>query len=204
MGSRQVRQERKKGWCQIALGISYCQAVNSSGRQWESRGSGMVLESPSPQQQHIVQGETGQGRLVLLSFTLGSWMETAPGFAPPGHGHFSCAAFVIPWGELPGQRDHQLQAGRVGSCPCPGEVGLEDGGEGWQMDEGQGCPQETSSMWRTVHLLCSIPPRRVLPGPRDRTNLPSVPPADPRHGSLWLHLPKAVYFITTRLRAECR
>lgn len=78
---------------------------------------------------------------------------------------FSCAAFMIPWGEFPGQWiGNPRQAGQ-GSCPCPGEAWLEDGGtrmadEGWQMDEEQGCPHETSSIWRTVsHLLCSISPK---------------------------------------------
>lgn len=55
-----------------------------------------------------------------------------------------------------------------GSFPCPGEMGLKDGGA-WRMGggmkdggggEGRGCPHATSSIRRTVsHLFCSIPPK---------------------------------------------
>lgn len=84
------------------------------------------------------------------------------------------------------QRDHQPQ----GSCPCLGEVGLEDGGKGWQIqhleDSFSSAPSPPKTDGEGFCLaLRTEPTSPQLPGQ-----------------TLWLHLPKAVYFITTRLRAE--
>lgn len=125
----------------------------------------MVLKSPSPQWWHILQGERGQGWLFLLSFTLGRWMETSPGFAPPAQSHFSCAAFMIPWGEFPGQRYPQLEASRAEKLPLP----WGDGAGGWgrtriRVKDGRWVKDRVAHMKPPAcggvsHLLCSIPPK---------------------------------------------
>lgn len=104
-------------------------------------------------------------------------------------GRFSCAAFMIPWGDFPGQC--LAAPGRQGreAAPALGRHGWRmggntDGGRRGQMDEGQGCPHKTSSIWRTAsHLLCSIPPESDGEGfclaLRTETTSPQLPDLHP-------------------------
>lgn len=143
-------------------------------------------EIPRTQQWDIVRGDRGQGWLCLLFSTLGRWMETS--------------GFVLQHAAIPDVQPLNDSLGRIPGAkgsPAPGNQGKEaaggaggwgnmGGGEGWQMDEGQGCPGETSTIWRRVsHLLCSIPiPKLMVEGsawPPDRTSLPSALQAEPRH-----------------------
>lgn len=162
--------------------------MNSSGSRGESQGSGMVPKCPSPQQvAHSPRAGRAERPLPAL---LHPWK--VDGNIPWVCSSSSISAVQpsgIPgensWGKGskgPLERDPWLQAGRAGKMPLPwgdgpGRMG-KNTWRGTPMDEGQGCPHATASEGQ--FLICSAPcsPEvivRVLSGPQDRTNLPSVP-----------------------------
>lgn len=72
----------------------------------------------------------------------------------------SCAVFMIPWGEFPGQRDCQPQAGRVGKLPLPwggGAGGWGGKDDRWMKD--RVAHMKPSASGGVSHVLCSILPR---------------------------------------------
>lgn len=144
-----------------------------------------VLKSPGHSSGTLSVGTEGRDGSACSSLPLeGGWK------------HLGLSSSTQPF-QMCSLHDSLGRIPRAKGSPAPGNQGKEaaggaggwgnmGGGEGWQKDEGQGCPGETSTIWRRVsHLLCSIPiPKLMVKGsawPPDRTSLPSALQAEPRH-----------------------